>query len=214
LADERLKSLIKEICNNFGMKCKFTRMETFAPMFFDASTEEIVINYPIIDKILCDYQEMVSTGNTKDFLENSIKHEYEHLKVLKELENRGIPANKQCRGDYVLAIEAYIENISPTFEPVREYLRDIILELSLINPTLSYQKARENAYEALTYVLFLSEEEIKAAFEMNYPYFSEVLLDLKKIALDTRIINDIPKSAEKIRMHEGIEIKSRNDLLN
>lgn len=206
---KRLQSLIEEICNDFGVKCKFTREEMFAPMFVEENTREIIVNLSMLEEILLKGEIEIPIDDLEKIIINTIKHESEHIRVLEELEKRGIPPSKSCRGEYVIAIEAYIENNVPTLGAVREFIRDITLGPALINPARAYLEAHENAFDALIYVLFLSENEIKATFKMDYPFFSDLLLDLKKIASETRTIEDIPKSAEKIRKLKGVKIIHR-----
>ncbi len=207
MANNKLQSLIEEICKDFGVKYKFTEKETLRPMFFDQDTREIMFNLSRLEEILPKGEIQISKGDLESTLRNTIKHEVEHLRVLEELEKMGIPPSKYNRGDYRMANEAYVENNVPTFGTLREFVRDITLEAALINPTRAYSEAREDALDALTYALFLSENEIKAAFKMDYPSFSDLLLDLKKIASETRTIEDIPKSAEKIMELKGVGIK-------
>jgi len=209
MANKRLQSLIEEICNGFRVKCKFARKETFAPIFMEGNTREIIVNLSMLEEILLKGDIEIPTEDLEKTLRNTIKHESEHIRVLEELEKRGIPPSKSCRGEYVIAIEAYVENNVPTFGALREFIRDITLGPALIDPIYAYSKAHEDAFDALIYVLFLSKDEIKAAFKMDYPFFSELLLDLKKIASEIRTIEDIPKSAEKIRKLKGVKIIHR-----
>lgn len=176
MTNKKLQSLIEEICNDFGVKYKFIRKKTFAPMFVKRSTREVVVNLSMLKEILLKEKTEVSTGEVEKILRNTIRHESEHLRVFEELEKMEISSSESDRGDYVMAVEAYIENNISTFRALRESIRDIALESAFINPTRAYLKAREDAFEVLTYVLFLSEDEIKAAFEMDCPFFSNLFL--------------------------------------